>query len=211
MRWSQGHVCSTYQKRDADSRCFVLRKRWSRLWGDLAMADRRLRAISKVPWRHSLKKRWWWILMGFFSYLFAAKRKELCRSWLMACSSQRDWERILWRSHQVHSLSLHIHLFFLCALHPVLLESINWNYNNAKWPSVFCFLRSFMYIKHMWLWLANSACDLLTPYKKEEEMMARLPQEDFTKAFWMSGHWGLESGFIGWILNLQDLLIELVH
>lgn len=65
MSWSQWHACSTWQKRDAHSRCFVLWKRWLRLRGDLAMADRQLRAISKVPWRHSLKKkdddRFWWV------------------------------------------------------------------------------------------------------------------------------------------------------
>ena len=39
-----------------------------------------------------------------------------------------------------------------------------------------------IYVHKTYVTLAHSACDLLISYKKEEKMMARLPQEDFIKA-----------------------------
>lgn len=67
---------------------------------------------------------------------------------------------------------------------------------------MFCFLWSFLYIKRMWLCLANSACDLLIPYKKEEKMTMRLPQEDFTKAFW--NVWSVGAGVWVYWVNLES-------
>lgn len=97
-------------------------------------------------------------------FLTCSLPEELYRSWLTDCSAQEEWENMIQRLHQVHILSLPLHLsffFFWCIIHPVFLEFINWNYNSAKWPSVYCFLWSVVYIKHVWLWLANSICDLI--------------------------------------------------
>lgn len=97
-------------------------------------------------------------------FLTCSLPEELYRFWLTDCSAQEEWENMIRRLHQVHILSLPLHLFFfffLCIIHPVFLEFINWNYNSAKWPSVYCFLWSVVYIKHVWLWLANSICDLI--------------------------------------------------
>lgn len=88
-------------------------------------------------------------------------------------------ESVYYEDHTKCIVSACIFIFFWRVIHPVLLESINCNYNNAKWPSVFCFSWSFRYIKHMWLWTTVLLIYLFHT-KKEEKMMARLPQEDFT-------------------------------
>lgn len=110
--------------------------------------------------------------------------KELSRFWLMACSSQRDWESILWISHQMHTLSLNIHPFF--DLSYILYF---WSLSTAitimqNGPL------GFVSYDHL---CTQNICDsgwptVLVIYlfltKKRKKMTARLPQEDFIKAFW---------------------------
>lgn len=45
-------------------------------------------------------------------FLTCSLPEELYRSWLTDCSAQEEWENMIQRLHQVHILSLPLHLFF---------------------------------------------------------------------------------------------------
>lgn len=159
------------------------------------MACRSLRAVSRVPWRNSLKK----IVdfnVPFYIYIFflSVCCQKSCINLGQWPVVLRVWAHIMKITPSAYFKPAYSSLFWRI-IHPVLLESINWNYNNAKWPSVFCFLWSFIYIKHMWLWLANSTCDLLpySPLKKKKKggggVKPGSPKTTLVKPFEMAGQW----------------------
>lgn len=46
-------------------------------------------------------------------FLTCSLPEELCKSWQTVCSAQKEWKHMIWRLHQMHILSLPLHLFFL--------------------------------------------------------------------------------------------------
>lgn len=74
-----------------------------------------------------------------------------------------------------------------------------------------------IYVHKTYVTLVGQQCLWFTYslQKRGKKWQPGCPKKTLLKLFEMSGQWvplwGPESGFIGWIPNLQDVLIELVH